>query len=173
MLHEYAQNETNRDEKKPKYTFHMSNLGRKLNERQLKFSLFAMNGAKQCEMHFKVQCAWALEMLGITFFADDILSVYKNSPQLNFIRGFFRHFDEGDGVRKGNSFVFDIHTPANVINDMTMVTSMTSATKKRTNHIVRQIMMVKQRKNTFFQDDKRRSAYKQGQKTHNGSNARG
>lgn len=73
-------------------------------------------------MHFKVQCAWALEMLAITFYKDDILSVYENSR-------FFLHFDGGMG--KGNSFVFDVPTPANVINDMTMVTSMTSVTKKK------------------------------------------
>lgn len=85
-IHECAKNKTKWSKKKPNIC---RIWGRKLNKRQLVFFCSVYHEqAKRCEMHFKVQCAWALEMLE-KFSTNDVPSEHKNSPQLNFIHIFF------------------------------------------------------------------------------------
>lgn len=73
----------NETKKKIKYTFYMSNLGK--TEWEAKFMqliFFICHTAKRCEMHFKVQCAWALEMLGYIRHSK-LIRKCNRSPQLD------------------------------------------------------------------------------------------
>lgn len=111
------QNET----KKSQIHFSYVEFGGKLNKRQPIFFLFISNGRNGAKCTLKFSVLGHLKCLGLHF-----LSVHKNpsaSAQLH-----SRIFAKEILLFSTHIICLHTHTPANVINDMTMVTSITSAT---------------------------------------------